>query len=102
MKEVFHPGNSRLEGIILGNLDLLDPKDIPNLLDQKDIPNAFINALAHISVYDAVLKKWESGDYSQQTSVINFPAAALMTVVRPTFKRLLLEQEKLIDYTQRR
>jgi len=93
MREVFHPTNAKMEDVITRNLDLVDG---------GEMPKAFVDALAHISAYHAVLRKWDAGDYSEHTSVINFPSAALKAAVKPTYERLLREQAYLISSTQRK
>ncbi len=91
MKEVFHPLNTKLESLIVDHLDLME---------DEEMPQAFVDTLSHIAVYHAVLKQWEDGDYSDHTSIINFPASELMEVVRPAYERLRQEQERLISDTQ--
>lgn len=86
MKHVFHPMNKKLEAIIVDHMDLVD--------DDK-LPKVFIDVLAHIHVYDAVIKAWELGDFSVHTSIINFPARELMHAVEPTYKKLRNEQAAL-------
>jgi hypothetical protein len=85
MKNVFHPMNKKLEAIIVENLDLIE----------GDIHASFIAALSHIHVYDAVLASWEVGDFSDHTSIINFPAQDLISVVEPVYLRLREEQKTL-------
>jgi hypothetical protein len=93
MREVFHPSNAKLESLIVDHMDLMEGDDMEDV---------FIEALAHISVYHAVLKQWEEGDFSEHSSVINFPDAALLETVEPAYKRLRKEQEELISFTQKR
>jgi hypothetical protein len=86
MKIVFHPMNKKLEGIIVENLDLLE---------DDEIPRALTKALAHIYVYDAVLAAWEDGDFSEHTSIINFPAKELLEIVEPAYRNLRGQQALL-------
>lgn len=83
MTHVFHPMNKKLEAIIVDHLDLVE---------EDKLPKVFIDVLAHIHVYDAVLKAWESDDFSEHTSIINFPALEMMRAVEPTYKKLRNEQ----------
>ena len=86
MRSVFEPMNAATEEIILKNVDLLE---------SEDIPNAFVDALAHIAAYKAVLDAWGREDYSEHTSVNNWPHEELMAVVEPELKKLRKRQKKL-------
>lgn len=88
MKTVFEPMNSATEKIILQNVDLLE---------SEDIPTAFVDALAHIAAYKAVLHAWEHGDYSEHTSVNNWPHQELMEVVEPELRKLRVRQRELLS-----
>lgn len=87
MKTVFEPMNAATEEIIMKNVDLLE---------SKDIPNAFVDALAHIAAYKAVLNAWEREDYSEHTSVNNWPHEELKAVVEPELKKLRKRQRELL------
>ena len=93
MREVFHPMNARMERVITDNLDLVEG---------GEMPKAFVDVLAHIAAYHTVLRKWDAGDYTEHTSIINFPGAELKAVVKPVYDRLLREQTLLIAATQTR
>lgn len=86
MTHVFHPLNKRLEATIVEHVDLIEGDDLPKV---------FTDVLAHIHVYDAVLRSWEKGDFSEHTSIINFPADEMMKAVEPVFFELRDEQKKL-------
>ena len=87
MREVFHPLNMEMEALLVENLDLLE--------DGK-VPRSFSTALAHIYAYRAVLSQWDKQDYSEYTSVVNFPAGELMAAVRPVYENLVLKQKQLL------
>tara|TARA_R110001583_G_scaffold190659_1_gene355070 strand:- start:1007 stop:1570 length:564 start_codon:yes stop_codon:yes gene_type:complete len=87
MKTVFEPMNAATEEVILKNIDLLE---------SDDIPNAFVDALAHIAAYKAVLNAWEREDYSEYASVNNWPYQELLAVVEPEIKKLRKQQKKLL------
>jgi len=86
MKHVFHPMNKKLESIIVDHIDLLE---------NDEVPDAFTKTLARIHVYDAVLKAWDAGDYSEHTSVINFPAQELLRELEPHYRELRPQQAAL-------
>jgi hypothetical protein len=87
MSEVFMPLNLRMEKIIVENSDLLEESEMPDCLTAL---------CAHVSAYKPVLKKWESGDFSENTSVLNFPAEEILKYTEATYKHLKEEQDKLI------
>ncbi|QFT80197.1 hypothetical protein FIU89_06190 [Roseovarius sp. THAF27] len=86
MRHVFHPMNKKLEAIIVDHMDLVE---------DDQLPKVFTDVLAHIHVYDAVIKAWDEGDFSAHTSVTNFPAHELMHAVEPIYKKLRSEQATL-------
>ncbi len=88
MITVFEPMNAATEEIILKNVDLLE---------SDEIPDAFVSALAHIAAYKAVLDAWNRVDYSEQTSVNNWPHVELMEIVEPELKKLRKKQRELLN-----
>lgn len=86
MREVFHPLNVRMETLVLENADLLD----------EDFPRCFLDLCAHVATYRTVLKRWDEGDYSEHTSVNNFPAMELRAFIDPRCRALREEQRKLL------
>ncbi|MHB8105188.1 MAG: hypothetical protein ACYDG5_06575 [Dehalococcoidales bacterium] len=91
MSEVFMPLNRRMEKIIVENADLLEDTKIPDCL---------LTLCAHVSSYKPVLKQWELGDFSENTSVINFPSEEIIPYTESAYKRLKAEQEKLLGMLQ--
>ena len=90
MTEVFHPNNLQIESLINSHLELIV---------EDEMPREFTDALAHIAVYRAVIARWAQNDFSEHTSVINFPSAELIALVKPTYKALKAEQLGLISDT---
>ena len=88
MKNVFEPLNAKTEAVILNNIDLLD---------STEIPDAFVQALAHIAAYKAVLANWENKNYSTHVSVNNWPSAELFMVVQPEYEKLKKRQKALLN-----
>ena len=56
VENVFEPMNAKAEEVLTNNIDLLD---------SDDIPDAFIDALAHIASYRAVLAQWKESNFSE-------------------------------------
>jgi hypothetical protein len=92
MTEVSMPMLVRMEELILGNADLID---------DPEMPPSFIALCAHVAGYKLAMKKWESGDYSDNISTINYPHE-LHDYVEREFVRIKSEQEDLIALTSRR
>jgi hypothetical protein len=85
--EVFMPLNLRMEKIIIENADLLE---------ESRMPECLLALCAHVSAYKPVLKQWESGKFSEHTSVINFPNVELTRYTEDAYTRLKEEQSKLL------
>ena len=92
MKYVYQPMNEKTAELILENVDLIEG---------KDMPQSFLDAIAHINAYHAVLAQWEVGDFSEYTSVNNWPYQELMNDVKPVFKKLRREQVELLGASKR-
>jgi hypothetical protein len=92
MTEVFIPIIFRMEEVILANSDLIDA---------PEMPRSFVSLCAHIAGYKVVKKNWSEGDFSKNTSSINFPDE-LRHDVESEYKRLKVEQAKLIALTTRK
>jgi hypothetical protein len=89
MKEVFMPVNLRIVGVITQHTDLLDESQMPQVL---------LDACAHVAVYQAIVRKWELGDFSEHVSVINFPGVELTRFAADGFARLKTEQSELLGH----
>ncbi len=87
MTNVFQPQNKKIADLIVDNIDLIEG---------ADIPQSFLNGLAHINAYNAILAQWESGDHSEFVSVNNWPYHELMNDVKPSFNRLRKAQQELL------
>ncbi len=92
MEEVFMPMNVRMEEAILANCDLID---------EAEMPPAFVALCAHVEGYKVVLKKWKVGDYSENTSSINYPDE-VQKYVEGKYGNLKTEQARLIALTTRK
>lgn len=87
MTTVFMPLNRRLRDVIVEHADLLDDDRVPQLL---------LDVCAHVASYEAVLQRWEEGDYTEHTSPLNFPADELLAYAAAGVERLKSEQQKLL------
>ena len=87
VRDIFMPLNRRMVSLVIEKADLLDG---------DEMPQALLDLCTHVYAYEAVLKQWEEGDFSQRTSVIDFPASGLQTFVSTEFPRLKAEQIDLI------
>jgi len=85
--QVFMPLNLRLEKIIVENADLLI---------EEEMPESLLLLVAHVSAYKAVLKNWENGNYSEHTSLVNYPWRDVRTYVQASFMNLKQEQARLL------
>ncbi|MEP5766223.1 MAG: hypothetical protein ABJ308_16615 [Halieaceae bacterium] len=88
LENVFEPMNAKAEAILTNSIDLFD---------SDEIPDAFIDALAHIAAYRAVLAQWKESDFSEHTSVNNWPREELIAIVKPAYDELRERQRELLD-----
>jgi hypothetical protein len=64
LTHVFMPMNTWCERILLENA---------HLLREQAIPHCILQFITHVAAYKAVTKKWESGDFSERFSLVDFP-----------------------------
>jgi hypothetical protein len=93
MSTVFMPVNLRVYEIILSKSDLLI---------EPQMPECLLMFCAHVAAYQAVLKKWENKDFSEHTSLVNYPAGVLLDYARESFQKLKTEQEELLGRKYRK
>lgn len=87
---VFMPMNVWCERLLLENA---------HLLREGEVPPCVLQFITHVSAYKAVVKKWESGDYSERFSLIDFPES-LHTYATGAYQELKTEQLRLIGKVQ--
>ncbi len=87
MQTVFMPSNLRMYEIIISKADLLI---------EKDMPQCLLLFCAHVAAYQPVLEKWETKDYSEHTSLINYPTKELLDYCDKSFEGLKAEQSQLL------
>ena len=86
MLSVFMPMNESMVTTIVNNL---------HLIEGEQIPPSFLDLIAHVEAYKVVKKRWKEGDFSEHTSLLNYPAE-LTQEVSETFHELKKRQVKLI------
>jgi hypothetical protein len=87
MVEVFTPLNAAIADVITQNAELLD---------ESEMPQELLDTCAHIKAYRPVIKRWEAGDFSHNTSVIGFPSRQVRKFASEGFTRLKAEQSDLL------
>jgi hypothetical protein len=92
IQAVFLPIHKEVKSTIVANVDLFRGNEIPPVA---------IELLAHIHAYEAIIMRWERGDYTEHVYATTFPVDAL-----PHFKKeleaLLKERAKLRGERRRR
>ena len=86
--EVLMPLNVSQETIILRSA---------HLIREQEVPECLLNFVAHIAAWKAVLKKWEAGEYSEQFSVVRYPAD-VADYSANAYRELKAEQLRLIGH----
>lgn len=83
---VFKPLNNFQEELIYKNA---------HLLMDKEIPQCLIDFVTCVSEWKTILKKWELGDFSEQTAMLDFPEE-LLEYTEQAYLKLKKKQLKLI------
>ena len=86
MEEVFMPLNLKIENAIVSN---------SHLIEGPEMPEPFLDFLAHVEVWKAVMKKWKATEIKEHRSYIRYPPE-FEHHVYDTFARLKAKQNKLI------
>jgi hypothetical protein len=88
IREVFAPINGQIESVITTHADLME---------EVDMPKVVLEFMAHAVSYKPVLKAWDKGDYSVNTSLINFPDQdRLLKYAQADYQRLKTRQAELL------
>ena len=87
MLTVFQPVHDEMLSIISKNADLLIESDLPRPLQLF---------CAHVSAYKVVFERWRKNDFSEHTSVIDYPTEEMATYLEGSFKLLKSEQARLL------
>ena len=86
MRHVLMPLNLRIESVLIEHADLLEG---------AEMPRCFLDLIAHIAAYKAVLKAWEDKDYSLHISIIDYPTEA-NRYIKSAYLELKTRQQELI------
>ncbi len=90
MTTVFMPINLRIYEMVVSKADLLIERDMPECLREL---------CAHVASYQTVLKKWENNDFSEHTSLIDYPGRELLDYSHRSFQRT---ERKTIEFSWRK
>lgn len=87
IKFVFMPANNKIYEVIVSKSDLL--------VEDK-MPESLLKLITHIIIYRAVVNNWELGNFTEHTSIIDFPNDA-SEYICTTFDKLKKEQYRLLN-----
>ena len=87
MNTVFRPSHEEMLEIISKHSDLLI---------ESDLPLSMQLFCAHVASYKAVFARWDKGDYSQNSAVLNYPTEELGQYLEHSFKALKARQARLL------
>ena len=86
MIEVFMPLNLQMEKAIVENA---------HLIEGSKMPKPFLDLLAHVETYRAVLHQWSQQDYSEYTARLEYPVE-LNLYAAETYHSLSAQQTHLL------
>ena len=87
MLTVFQPIHSEMLSLITKNADLLIEDDLPMPLQLF---------CAHVAAYKVVFERWSKNDFSEHTSVLNYPTDEMASYLERSFKTLKAQQARLL------
>lgn len=86
MTKTFMPLNRRMVEVIIGNADLLE----------GDMPPAFLELVAHVAAYEAILAQWDIHDFTTYAPELPFPKQ-IEVVVQDAYNRLRRSHSELLS-----
>lgn len=86
VEQVFMPLNEQLEQVLINKAHLIIEDEMPQCLKLF---------MAHSAGYKAVIKKWQMGDFSEGTSVIEYPVE-IVEYAEQSYLKLKKQQQKLL------
>jgi hypothetical protein len=92
MSTVFRPINEEMFSLITKNADLLI---------EDDLPKSLRLFCAHVAAYKVVFERWSKHDFSEYTSVANYPAKEVIEYLGESFKHLKCQQRHLLGESSR-
>jgi len=87
MSKVFQPINEEMLSVLTKNADLLV---------EDDLPPPLLLFCAHVVAYKVVLERWSRNDFSEHTSVLDYPTAEIVKYLEDSFRRLKAQQGRLL------
>jgi len=81
------PLNLLMEKAIVENADLII---------ENEMPECFIELIAHVAAYKAVMKKWREGDFSEHLSFTEYPRDTLSSYVERCYTSLKDQRAALL------
>jgi len=67
-----------------------------DLLIEGNLPDSLQLFCAHVSAYKVVFDRWSQDDFSEYTSVLNYPTTEMAAYLETSFKLLKAEQAQLL------
>ena len=89
--QVLHPRATQAHGLIIGRA---------HLLIQDTIPEFMLRLCAQKADYDALIERWEKGDYSEHLLVVRHPGDVLYDYLRDSFVALKQQQARELAVVQ--
>jgi hypothetical protein len=71
----------------------------PTFWMSRRLPPVLLDICAHVKGYQPIIKRWEAGDFSENSSVINFPRGRIEEFAFREFSWLKKEQGALLGRT---
>jgi hypothetical protein len=87
VRNVFMPLNEVCEKIIV---------EKAYLILEEEMPECLLDLVSHVVGYRAVIAKWDKGDFSENLSLIDFPADALGSYLTQSYAELKHQQRLLL------
>jgi hypothetical protein len=84
---VYAPLEAELSDLVVHNA---------HLIREQSIPESLMTLLAHVAVAQALLHKWNKGDFSEQYPAIDFPHAEIAAYAGQSYAELKAEQLHLM------
>jgi len=91
MNSVFLPSNRR-------SAELITTK--AHLMVDDAVPQCLLDFCAHVAGYEVTAKRWEQGDYTVLSSVINHPGGEYNRHIQQRFLELKQLQQRLLAVTE--
>jgi len=85
MRVVFTPMNEQMVNTIVEHADLIE----------GEFSQSFLEMISHVESYKVVMNKWDDGDFSIFTSIVNYPSG-FNAEVKTTFEMLKARQQQLM------